>query len=92
MSELTVAVTYKRGKDNRSYFDIKFPEDQKIIDIKTSTKILIGGIALLIKAGHNEGSFKDYEMMEEIIKYLNHEFISIDSFDDYFINPKKIVK
>jgi hypothetical protein len=45
-------------------------------------KILSGGISLCVGLCEKEGLVKDYELMQEIIDYLNNEFISLDSFKD----------
>jgi hypothetical protein len=40
-----------------------------------------------MKAGHKNGDFKDYEMMEHVINYLKSEFVSTESFEDAEIQP-----
>ena len=90
MNELSITVSHNYGEDGRHYFDIKFPTDQPKIGVETSTMILAGGIALLIKAGHNRGDIKDYELLERIVTYLQSEFVSNDSFKDLYIHPNKI--
>jgi hypothetical protein len=52
--------------------------------------MLAAGISLLIKAGHKQEDFKDYEMLEKVIGYLNNEFVSTDSFEDATIHPNTI--
>jgi hypothetical protein len=89
MSELTVAVTYRR-EDERNYFDISFPKGQELLSVKETTMILAAGMSLLIKAGHKKGDVKDYEMLEMIVGYLNSEFVSTDSFEDATIQPNTI--
>ena len=89
-NELTVVVTHRIGEDRRSYFDIKFPSDQEKLTIKHTTMMLAAGISLLIKAGHKQENFKDYEMLETVIGYLNNEFVSTDSFEDATIHPNTI--
>jgi hypothetical protein len=90
MSELSVIVSHNRGEDGRNYFDIKFPSNQDKIGIEASTMILAGGIALLIKAGHNRGDIKDHELLDWVVTYLQSEFISNDSFKDAVIHPNTI--
>lgn len=90
MSELSVIVSHNRGEDGRNYFDIKFPTDQPKIGVETTTMLLAGGIALLIKAGHNRGDIKDHELLEKVVTYLQSEFISNDSFKDVVIHPNTI--
>jgi hypothetical protein len=48
------------------------------------SQMLTGGISLIIKlAGSEENeSVKDYEIIERVIKQLNEDFISTQSFDD----------
>ena len=80
-NKLSITVNY-RSDGNKSYFDIQVPKEQRGLGVKDSAKILSGGIALLIKAGHSRGDFKDYEVLSEIINYLQNEFISNESFKD----------
>ena len=86
MSELTIAVTWRR-ENNRNYFDIGFPRSQEILSVKESTMMLAAGMSLLMKAGHKNGDFKDYEMMEHVINYMKSEFVSTESFEDATIYP-----
>ena len=45
--------------------------------------MLTGGISLIVKlAGNENEDIKDYEIMERVIKQLNEDFISTQSFDD----------
>jgi len=90
MSELSVIVSHNSGEDGRHYFDIKFPTDQPKIGVDAATMILAGGIALLIKAGHNRGDIKDHELLERVVTYLQSEFVSNDSFKDFYIHPNTI--
>ena len=47
------------------------------------SQILTGGISLIIKlAGNEDEDVKDYEIMERVIKQLNEDFISTQSYDD----------
>lgn len=90
MDKLTVAVSYRRGEDKRSYFDIEFPKNQELLSVREATMILASGISLLIKAGHKKGDVKDYEILEMIVGYLNSEFVSTESFEDATIQPNTL--
>jgi hypothetical protein len=89
MNELTVAVTWRR-ENKRNYFDIKFPKDQELLSVKESIMMMAAGMSLLVKAGHKREDFKDYEMLETVIGYLNNEFVSTDSFEDATIHPNTL--
>jgi hypothetical protein len=89
MNELTVAVTWRR-ENKRNYFDIKFPKDQELLSVKESIMMMAAGMSLLVKAGHKREDFKDYEMLETVIGYLNNEFVSTDSFEDATIYPNTL--
>jgi hypothetical protein len=89
MSELTIAVTWRR-ENERNYFDIKFPKDQELLSVKESIMMLAAGMSLLIKAGHKRGDFKDYEMFEHVIDYMKSEFVSTESFEDASIQPNTL--
>jgi hypothetical protein len=86
MDGLTIGVTWRREND-RNYFDIGFPKDQEVLSVKESTMMLAAGMSLLMKAGHKNGDFKDYEMMEHVINYMKSEFVSTESFEDVTIHP-----
>ena len=90
MDEASITIKYKRGNDGRAYFDIQVPKDQRGLGVEDSTMILSAGISLLIKAGHNRGDIKDYELLERVITYLQSEFISNDSFKDLYIHPNTL--
>jgi hypothetical protein len=47
------------------------------------SQILTGGISLIVKLANNDKEdVKDYEIMERVIKQLNEDFISTQSFED----------
>ena len=87
MSELSVIVSHNINDDGRHHFDIGFPSQQPKMGVESATMILAGGIALLIKAGHQQGQIKDHELLERVVTYLQSEFVSNDSFKDCIVQP-----
>jgi hypothetical protein len=78
-----VDMTYADGKFNFQLFTDK----EKKIETVMLRAILVGGVALTIKA--EEGPEKQGAAMRETIDYLTSEFISTDSFENAkFIYPK----
>jgi hypothetical protein len=59
------------------------------ITIEEAAKVLVGGISLIIKSVNQKEGIRDYQLMEEVIELLNHEFTSITSFQDATLIYKK---
>lgn len=80
--EYTVCITVADREDGRTNVNLSTPPEQPKLTISEMAKILSGGISLCVGLCEKEGLVKDYELMQEIIDYLNNEFISLDSFKD----------
>ena len=82
-NQLSLTVTLKPNDENVSVL-ITYPKEQRKLSLLEMSQMLTGGISLIIKlAGSEEnGSVKDYEIIERVIKQLNEDFISTQSFDD----------
>ena len=58
-------------------------EVQQKLSLLEMSQILTGGISLIVKLANKDSEgVKDYEIMERVIKQLNEDFISIQSFED----------
>ena len=68
---------------------IKYPSDQPKLTFSETSHILISGISLLLKLVEQQVGIPDYNLMEEIVDHLNSEFVSIKSFSDAKVYPKK---
>lgn len=80
--QLTLTVTIKPN-DNKVAVIITYPEEQEKLSLLEMSQILTGGISLIVKLANNDKEdVKDYEIMERVIKQLNEDFISIQSFED----------
>jgi hypothetical protein len=80
--QLTLTVTIKPNDDKVAVI-ITYPEEQEKLSLLEMSQILTGGISLIIKLANNDKEdVKDYEIMERVIKQLNEDFISIQSFED----------
>ena len=80
--QLTLTVTIKPNDDKVAVI-ITYPEEQQKLSLLEMSQILTGGISLIVKLANNEKEdVKDYEIMERVIKQLNEDFISIQSFED----------
>jgi hypothetical protein len=82
-NQLSLTVSVKPNDENVSVI-ITYPKEQRKLSLLEMSQMLTGGISLIIKlAGREEnGSVKDYEIIERVIKQLNEDFISTQSFDD----------
>jgi hypothetical protein len=82
-NQLSLTITVKPNDENVSVI-ITYPKEQRKLSLLEMSQMLTGGISLIIKlAGSEEnGSVKDYEIIERVIKQLNEDFISTQSFDD----------
>ena len=80
--QLSLTVTIKPNDGNVAVI-ITYPEEQQKLSLLEMSQILTGGISLIVKlANNNKEDVKDYEIMERVIKQLNEDFISIQSFED----------
>jgi hypothetical protein len=80
--QLTLTVTIKPNDDKVAVI-ITYPEEQQKLSLLEMSQILTGGISLIVKLANNDKEdVKDYEIMERVIKQLNEDFISTQSFED----------
>jgi hypothetical protein len=80
--QLTLTVTIKPNDDKVAVI-ITYPEEQQKLSLLEMSQILTGGISLIVKLSNNDKEdVKDYEIMERVIKQLNEDFISTQSFED----------
>jgi hypothetical protein len=82
-NQLSLTVSVKPNDENVSVI-ITYPKEQRKLSLLEMSQMLTGGISLIIKlAGSEENeSVKDYEIIERVIKQLNEDFISTQTFDD----------
>ena len=82
-NQLSLTVTLKPNDEQVSVL-ITYPKEQRKLSLLEMSQMLTGGISLIIKlaGGEEDGSVKDYEIIERVIKQLNEDFISTQSFDD----------
>ena len=82
-NQLSLTVSVKPNDENVSVI-ITYPKEQRKLSLLEMSQMLTGGISLVIKlaGGEEDGSVKDYEIIERVIKQLNEDFISTQSFDD----------
>jgi hypothetical protein len=82
VEELSLTVSIKPNDSNVSVF-ITYPKEQQKLSLLDMSQILTGGISLIVKLANKDGEeVKDFEIMERVIKQLNEDFISIQSFED----------
>ena len=80
--QLSLTVTIKPNDGNVAVI-ITYPEEQQKLSLLEMSQILTGGISLIVKlANNNKEDVKDYDIMERVIKQLNEDFISTQSFED----------
>lgn len=81
-NQLSLTVSVKPNDGNVSVL-ITYPKEQRKLSLLEMSQILTGGISLIVKlAGNEDEDIKDYEIMDRVIKQLNEDFISTQSFDD----------
>ena len=81
-NQLSLTVTLKPQDDKVAVF-ITYPPEQQKLSLLEMSQILTGGISLIVKLANNDKEdVQDYEIMERVIKQLNEDFISIQSYDD----------
>jgi hypothetical protein len=79
---LSLTVTIKPNDGNVAVF-ITYPQEQQKLTLSEMAQILTGGISLIVKLANNdEENIKDYEIIERVVKQLNEDFISTQSFED----------
>jgi hypothetical protein len=80
--ELSLTVTIKPSDGNVAVF-ITYPQEQQKLTLLEMSQILTGGISLIVKLANNDKeNVKDYEIIERVVKQLNEDFISTQSFED----------
>jgi hypothetical protein len=80
--ELSLTVTIKPNDGNVAVF-ITYPQEQQKLTLLEMSQILTGGISLIVKLANNDKeNVKDYEIIERVVKQLNEDFISTQSFED----------
>ena len=80
--QLSLTITIKPNDDKVAVI-ITYPEEQQKLSLLDMSQILTGGISLIVKLANNDKEdVKDYEIMERVIKQLNEDFISTQSFED----------
>ena len=84
MSKLSLTVTLEPNQETGLMgLLITYPEEQQKLSLLEMSQILTGGISLIVKLANNDKEdVKDYEIMERVIKQLNEDFISTQSFED----------
>ena len=76
-TEITVGVKVIQKEDGRFYFKLLANDNT---DIEMIRSVLVGGLMLTIHA--EPTSKKQAKAMQEVIDYMNKDFISLDSFSD----------
>lgn len=90
--EITVKAEHNK-ETGRTDFFILLPREQRTINIKEATHLLLGGVSMLIKScNQNDFGIKDFELLRESFDHLKQEFSSIDSFEDSKANENLIKK
>jgi len=85
-----ISVICEKRVDNRMNINIAFPKEQPILSIKSSVMMLASGINLLIRSLPNsESGIKEYELIKEVINYMESEFINSNSFNDIMFKNDK---
>lgn len=83
-----VSVRAIKDDDGRTIINILLPKDQPKASALEISHVLAVGIGALIKSCGE----KDHEALSEIIKHLEDEFVSIDSFKDVVVDKNIIEK
>ena len=71
-------------KEGRCFFYINTPKEQPDLSLTQIRGIIMGALALSIRGAKDEVS-----AMNDVINYLNDEFVNVDSFTDVEIKVKK---
>jgi hypothetical protein len=70
-------------EDNRAIYNLGFPSSKQKLTIQETTHILTGAVAMLIRGVIKEkDGISEGELMGEVMKHLNSEFVNPDSFSD----------
>lgn len=77
----------------KSNIEIGFPSNKPHLDVRESSHLLASGISLLIKSCSKYSlEIKDSDLLKEVIKHLEDEFVSTTSFEDVGVSNKMVVK
>lgn len=77
--------------NGRTVINIGLPEDQPPVSKKQITHLLTGGVSMLIKSCKLEqDGISDHELLKSVIRQLENDFASTDSFSDAEVNPDYI--
>jgi len=74
-NKVLIVVEATQNLDNGFDMSIILPKGQPKLTVKETIHFLTAGICLLIKSA-SKLNFKDYELMDEVFKHLNSEFVS----------------
>lgn len=71
--------------------EVVYPSDQSLVALPHQVFGLASGIALIIRSVGDVSDeltlgLKDFELMESVMDYLQHEFVNNDSFKDRVVN------
>jgi len=80
MKKTTEVLVIETINENNIEIEIGFNPEKPKPDIVETVNILARGIGLLVNRAKETNVIKDYELISVVIKYLQDEFISIDSF------------
>lgn len=75
-------------QNDRGGIDINIGHTENI-ELENATMILASAISLAVKTINQKDGMRDYELMEKVVNYLNHEFASTESFSDAKLIYKK---
>jgi hypothetical protein len=67
-------------------------DNEKRLNFQEMSHVLVDAISLLIKLANEECEMKDYQLMEEVVEHLNHNFASTKAFNDAKIFTKYVNK
>jgi hypothetical protein len=84
--EAKVSVTCKAN--DRGGIDIEIGHTENI-QIENAAMIMASAISLVVKSVNLKDGIRDYELIEQVINYLNDEFASTTSFQDAKLIYKK---
>ena len=82
MGKTDILVSVETCEDNRTNITVTQLSGDGVLTHGEMAHCLAGGISLLIKFIGDHSNDKDYNVMKEVIDYLNNEFVSTTSFSD----------
>ena len=82
MEKYNVIVSIESRPDGKMNVSVGQPQGEEKLSFVGMSHTLASGISLLVKLVNEKSDKKDYELMREIIEHLNHEFVSLTSFED----------